>query len=77
MIFKKNAKAYHFRKVRRVKTPDGENCLTLKDWELKFEKWKFELKDVVDTYNKQKKEAMKLSLMLQAQQNTPKFLMKP
>ena len=26
----------------------------LKDWELKFEKWKFELKTVVDNYNKER-----------------------
>jgi len=62
LLYMEYAKAYHFKKVGHVKTPHGGNsCLTLKDWELKFEQWKFELKDVVDEYNKQRKRSSETS----------------
>merc|ERR1712008_525995 len=54
-------------------TPNGENCLTLKDWELKFEQWKFELKDVVDEYNKQRKRSSEIAIDVSSSAKQPKI----
>jgi len=73
LLYMEYAKAYHFKKVRHVKDPQGENCLTLKDWELKFEQWKFELKDVVDEYNKQRKRSSEIASDVSSSAKQPKI----
>jgi len=73
LLYMEYAKAYHFKKVRHVKTPYGDNCLTLKDWELKFEQWKFELKDVVDEYNKQRKRSSEIAIDVSSSAKQPKI----
>ena len=46
--------------------------LRLKDWELKFEQWKFELKDVVDEYNKQRKRSSEIAIDISSSAKQPK-----
>ena len=45
----------------------------LKDWELKFEQWKFELKDVVDEYNKQRKRSSEIAIDVSSSAKQPKI----
>jgi len=57
LLYMEYAKWLHFEKVKLIETPDLNEVYTLKDWEAKFDKWKFELKDAVDEYHKERKKA--------------------
>ena len=45
----------------------------LKDWDLKFEQWKFELKDVVDECNKQRKRSSEIAIDVSSSAKQPKI----
>ena len=57
----KDAKSYHLKQIKRVRTPTADNCLTVKHWELKVERWKCELQVVVEEHNNRKKRSSEVA----------------
>lgn len=61
VLYMKYAKSYHLKQIKRVRTPTADNCLTVKHWELKVERWKCELQVVVEEHNNRKKRSSEVA----------------